>query len=617
MRRRAPGRTAPTSPRPSRAFVLWALLVLAGVAPAPTTAQQTGAQGPGAQQDPGSGQLFFDRVEVQVVNLEVYVTDQQGNPVTGLRREDFELYQDGKPVEITNFYAIESGRPAAEVAMDPAMDAEGTGAEPSPHPELSAAPPPEERRLHLVVYVDQLNISPSSRNRVLEGLELLLEERLTQGDPVMVVSSHPAFEIVQSFTLDRQEVLDAVREVRDRSASSLFVDRRAILNQISTAADTSDPQTFELMRRTTLSSVRQYSANAFQQLRVEVEKLRGLIGSLAGLPGRKAVLHLSDGVPARPGEDLFALWESVFITGGDGLAPGYRGRETESSSYRLTPEIQDLVEEANAHQVTFYTLEAGGQDFGVVDAATRGITSTGERFGGTEVDAVAQANTEASLQQMAGGTGGVPILNANRPWIQLERVAETFDSYYSLGYRPPEVAPGTQRGKYHRIEVKIRRPGLTVRHREGYKEQTTGERVKDATVAALLLGRWSNPMRAYLEVGDATRKQKRKSRYQVPVEVKIPLDRVTLLPGPDSHRGLLRVRVAFQGVDGVGFGVGDELTVPIEIPETDIRRALEQVFTVRVTLTLDPGLHRVAVGVWDEVAAEASFLPYDIVVGEG
>lgn len=569
------------------------------------------APGAAAQEEPRAGQPFYERVDVHVVNVEVYVTDREGNPVRGLTREDFELYVDGDPVEISNFYAIEAGDPAPWERPVTGEEGEETGTAAEPVEVPAAVPPPEERRLHLVVYVDQLNLTPSSRNRVLDGLELFLEERLTAGDRVMVVSSHPAFQVVQGFTDDRQKVLDAVRDVQKRSASSLFMERRVVLTQLSRAADADDPITLDALRRTTLTSIRQYAFKASQEIGMEIEKLRGLVGSFAGLPGRKAVLHLSDGIPSRPGEDLFALWESVFAPTGEGLVGDYRGRVLETANDDLAPRIQELVRDANAQSVTFYTLEAGGRDDFGISAETSGMTSTGNRFGGPEVAAISQANEQTSLQQLAGGTGGVPIVNANRPWIHLEQMEDTFDSYYSLGFTPAEE----RAGKYHRLEVKVRRPGLRVRHREGYKEQTTEERIGNATVAALLLGQWQNPLRVYLEVGEPERKGKR--RFEVPVTVKIPLDRVTLLPGPGSHRGLLRVRVAFQGDEGTGFGVGDELKVPIEIPNDRLETARSQHFAVSVTVELDPGLHRLSVGVWDEVAAQASYLPYDIVVQKG
>jgi len=58
-----------------------------------------------ASPSPPSG-IFAESVDVQVVNVEVYVTDRDGKPVEGLQREDFALREDGKPVTLSNFYAV-------------------------------------------------------------------------------------------------------------------------------------------------------------------------------------------------------------------------------------------------------------------------------------------------------------------------------------------------------------------------------------------------------------------------------------------------------------------------------------------------------------------------------
>src|SRR5215203_626141 len=67
-----------------------------------------------AQAPPPQDQ-FGEAVDVNVVNVDVYVTDKNGRPVTGLRKEEFELREDGKRVEITNFEAVDRGAaPAPE-----------------------------------------------------------------------------------------------------------------------------------------------------------------------------------------------------------------------------------------------------------------------------------------------------------------------------------------------------------------------------------------------------------------------------------------------------------------------------------------------------------------------
>src|SRR5829696_7460133 len=89
-------------------------------------------------------ETFTDQIEVSLVNLEVVVTDKKGKSVAGLQREDFQVLEDGKPVEITNFYAETASAPG------------------------SAEPRSLDQRLSLVVFVDDYNTEQASRNSILD-----------------------------------------------------------------------------------------------------------------------------------------------------------------------------------------------------------------------------------------------------------------------------------------------------------------------------------------------------------------------------------------------------------------------------------------------------------------
>jgi len=145
-------------PRLSLGFLLLGLVVLSG-----TFAS--------AQED---ASLFFDAVDVFVVNVEVIVTDSDGQPITGLSREDFEVFEDGELVDVANFFAVE-GRQALLPGEDRGLA-----------PEL--APTPETQRLNLVVFVDNLNMRPENRNLIFGKLREHLEQGLDARDRVMLVS---------------------------------------------------------------------------------------------------------------------------------------------------------------------------------------------------------------------------------------------------------------------------------------------------------------------------------------------------------------------------------------------------------------------------------------------
>src|ERR1700759_628030 len=100
-----------------------------------------------AQQAPIPDQPFVEAIDVSVANVEVTVTDREGRSVRGLTREDFDLFVDGRKVEIVNFSEIAEGSPVPtrEAAPAPAP------AEAAPAPQQAAPlPPPEAPPLSMV-----------------------------------------------------------------------------------------------------------------------------------------------------------------------------------------------------------------------------------------------------------------------------------------------------------------------------------------------------------------------------------------------------------------------------------------------------------------------------------
>src|SRR5436305_3635743 len=104
---------APGSVRSSIA----SLLCLAALLPAPLAAAGPEVKSAARPNGPAKGgaappkavepETFFESVDVSVVNVDVYVADKSGKRIPGLKREDFELHEDGKPVTISNLYAVD------------------------------------------------------------------------------------------------------------------------------------------------------------------------------------------------------------------------------------------------------------------------------------------------------------------------------------------------------------------------------------------------------------------------------------------------------------------------------------------------------------------------------
>ena len=101
------------------------------------------------------GLAFLDEIEVTVVNIEVFVRDKDGTPVTDLGIDDFEVFQDGQPRELTNFLFIdESFRPTAqELAFQSPAPVDGEPPPPTSADEVKASRP-EIKPIHIVIFID-------------------------------------------------------------------------------------------------------------------------------------------------------------------------------------------------------------------------------------------------------------------------------------------------------------------------------------------------------------------------------------------------------------------------------------------------------------------------------
>ena len=247
--------------------------------------------------DPGANEPFFEAVDVEIVNIDVWVTDKKGNPVDGLDRDDFVVFRDGQPVEVTNFYAVFDGRPVAskvpKIAGPDAEDTLGDSLRRLPSSPLEVAP---EHRLWLIVYIDNYNIDPTERKRILPALRQFLARTLRRGDQAMLISYNRSLKVHQPFTDDRHLLFAALKEVSDYAGHAVARER----DQIAA---------FELIDRTqvpsqALSYARQYAEELMNGVDYTVDALKRLVDSLGGLPGRKALIHVSSGVPMVAGASL-------------------------------------------------------------------------------------------------------------------------------------------------------------------------------------------------------------------------------------------------------------------------------------------------------------------------
>lgn len=587
--RRTPRTGWPAPSQPLRSTLAVLVLCLLATLPAPSARAQDGHLS-----------TFLDSVEVNLVNLEVFVTDRQGNRVDGLTRDDFTVEVDGTPVEITNFHVA---RPAPTGTADAPAS---TPAAPTDAPTAAlaeAAPAPEaaapQRPMFLTVFVDNLHTRPFNRKRLMEALEPVLAERLAAGDQVMLVAFDRSLKVLNPFTEDPEVIDSSLRRLQRMGTHRQVVDTE--LRTLVAALDRDGRQAQDPAEAdsnalaATEVRVDSYQARREQEALGTFKALRSVILGMAGIPGRKALFYVSDGIPRFPGEELNLL------------LPGAETNQLPSRRRRrdLRPIYRDVVHQANAHEVTLYTFDARGS------APSFSISAEGNVLLGTNFDFTRNANFQEPLMQMAADTGGQVIMNTFNFTGVLEEVVGDFGNYYSIGFPAP-----TADGSYHDVDVRVKGRGLRVRHREGYLAKNPAARVADRTQSFLLQGWQSNPMGVELQFGEP---KKTRRTWRVPVLIRVPGQAITLIPQDDEMVGRLQLFVAVRDDEGrVSEPTRLERDVRISATEMGQRAAGDDAGDLgyAVELEMRPGLQSLVVGVWDEVGGDESYVYQRVSVGE-
>jgi VWFA-related protein len=583
----------------SRPAPLLALAAAALLAPAAAGAP------PAKPRQPAPEPTFFETVDVNVVNLEVFVTDAKGHLVTNLTRDDFTVLEDGKPVEISNFYVADGGNPP------PAPAAAAAAAAGTPPPPAAAAPVPEEQRLHLAIFVDNHNLTPGSRNRMLDSLKRFVQSKVRPDDRVLLATYDGigSLKVRQEPTSDPAALTAAITAVARAAANGMMknADRLQLVRQLESAADpnSSIDRERDVARedaRALYSQAALYAQQQYEEIRATVAHLEQFVDSLAGLPGRKALLYVSGGMSMRPGQAIFSAWQNRF--GNLDRELGLGSSEQEGISLDATPLFEHLAARANANRVTLYALQAPDGN-SALSAASGGTLSWSRDQEGTE-----NFNVSESMILLSAPTGGMAAVDTVNPDSLLDRMRRDFDAYYSLGFVPSHH----KTGRNSKIEVRVRDKSLRVRHRENYRDRTNQEIMSDRTMAALTFGETDNPLGVSLEFGEES--QKKKDQYQVPVLVKFPLSGLVLLPQEHFHEG--RVMIFLGARDGEGRTSDiTRVAVPIRIPNEQVLTSLGQTVGYRATLLLRPGAQLVAVGVRDEVGNVGATVTAAYTAGQG
>jgi len=526
---------------------------------------------------------FEGRFELTVVNVIAYVTDKKGHPVTDLKKEDFKIYQDGQERKISHFQLYTEKVYRSVYEKDPVG---------IPEPEKEAKPdlPPEMeiQPIYIVLYVDNENLHPLDRNRVLSKATEFVRQNLHPPVRMMVVSFEKSLKIIQPFTDDQTVVVQALRAQRMKTGGvpSRDLDRKRILAKMQKYKE--DPNSGDAVGKRNvwglLLSAVEEEAN---DLLFTIQSLRATIAMMAGLPGKKSVVYISNGLPMIAGMDLLYAYSNAYDD------PSVL---TQFSRWDQTQQFQSLVSAANSQNVSFYTIGAGGLRHASVATAENASVSDTIAVG------MGEENYLDSLRFMAKETGGKAVVNTNDFTLAFERISQDLFTYYSLGYTL-NLSGGD---KIHKIKVTLpNHPEYTLRYRRRYVEKSLETRIRDKVMTALLFPLNENPFN--LRVKTATPSPAAKGRWMLPIDVSFPVKSLTLLPEGEDSVAHAVLFVAARDEDG---GQSDLIRQvhEIRVPTAELEDLGSQRWTIHASLLMEAGSFKLSVGLMDQISSAASYI---------
>ena len=538
------------------------------------------------------GLTFIDEIELTIASLVVHVTDKKGNAITDLGQDDFEIFHDGERREITNFrlYTDESIRQHYAEQEDlgtPAL---------TQSTDTPAGPVP----IHMVLYIDNENLEPLDRNRVLSQAKDFVRTSVHPPAQMMVVAYQRSFEVLQEFTSDPNEVLDAIRSVRRYTGgrSERQNARRDIISKMNELEGQANSGGGSYSNQSgsrgggysqILSMIANYAREVENSLFFTLDQLRQIITSLSGLPGKKGIIYVSNGLPMIPGMDLY--YELSRVTHESTVL-------SEMYQFDRSRLYQQLAATANSQGVTLYTINASGLDVGgggsaEYSSATDPLSTS-----------IAQNNLNDSLRFLADETGGMAIYNTNDVGPKLGLISQDMYTYYSLGY--PLQASGSDR--VHKVKVKLRdNPAYEkyqLRYRSRFVEKSLETRVQDAVVSSLVFDVVDNPME--LDVVTGTPVPASEGRWILPTEISFPINKVALLPEGEDYVARVVFYVATRDSEGKRSDLVQQ-NHEVRVPSTEYERAQRERFTIKVSLLMEAGRYKVAVALLDPVTRQDSY----------
>jgi VWFA-related protein len=359
--------------------------------------------------------------ETELVLVNVTVRDKTGKFVGNLKPEDFEVKEDGKTQKIISFDIENTDAvPSFDVAQAKPFETAPSASPKAVAPQPTGAVEFKDRRL-IVLFFDLSGMEPDEIDHSVTAAENYVDKQMAPADLVSIVSLGSSLQVNQDFTSDRASLKKVLQSFNAGGGQGF--------EEGSTGTTEGTPDTGGSF------TADDTEYNIFNTDR-RLEALRSVAERLSHVQQKKSLIYFSSGIDRT-------------------------GIENQS-------ELRAATNAAVRANIAFYTMDIRGLQALVAggEAQNASLRGTSPYSGQATLNALnSNFTTQETLVTLAADTGGRAFLDSNDFSKVFKGVQEDTSTYYVLGYHSTNPA---RDGRYRRITVSLKRPGVKVDYRRGY-----------------------------------------------------------------------------------------------------------------------------------------------------
>jgi VWFA-related protein len=532
----------------------------------------------GTSSDPIKTQVY--KVIVDLVSVNVSVTDKSGHAIKDLTQDDFQLFEEGVPQQISVF-TVEVA-PGVVIPV-PKVKGKGKGkAKESSTTVIAPSVIPLSRKI--ILFVDDLHVQFGNLVRLKNAGEAFIRNSLGPNDTIALMTASGMHS--SDFTKDRDSVIAKLKAIFPAAQSTyrpisncppltdyqaFFISTNEQAAIMMGAIDIAIPDTImcaNLAReRDPVGSARtmilQWSNMRTAQInndsRTTLDGIQELAKNLQKIEGRKAVVFLSDGL-------LFP--QDVYF------------------------QLRNAIETAVRANTVFFSINTRGLETGSIvgdignpvdivndDARIHSALESEERFRSAD-----------PLSSLASGTGGAYLHDNNDMLGQLKSVANSTQANYVLGY----YSTNTRRdGKYRKISVKVKRPRTEVSAQQGYFapkweeafRQGKNEDIEGALQATEELKEIPVTLSFNVTRTDST-------HSSVEIQTRIDVNKIRFEKRENQSQDVYNIVTVIYDASK-RFVDGRETQIKFSLTDPNFKNALQEGLKHQISFTLEPGKYKV------------------------